>query len=130
AKDLDRRQQEKRIVPTSTANFRRAKWEIILAHLLADRGSRFNAKEFLRQTLYSLAARFRLRYDILLGELARVARDQPRAWGDASLPNLLIELHAENEQAAEKSSSPPRVAEDLEELRRLWETALRESPTQ
>lgn len=96
AADLDQRQREESIIPAGSEEFRHAKWEVILAHLLADRGSRFNAKSFLQQTLRDLAARFSFEYTDLITQLAGLATRLPLGWRDASLPQLLVELHAEH----------------------------------
>ncbi|MBI2512812.1 MAG: hypothetical protein HYV96_12610 [Opitutae bacterium] len=96
AADLDERQRERPFVPAPAAEFRHAKWEIILGHLLGDAGSRFNAKAFLRQTILGLAQHFHLGYAEVLEELARSARRLACVWHDASLPKLLLEIHAED----------------------------------
>ena len=111
AADLDRRQRQEPFVPAPAAEFRQAKWEIILGHLLADAGSRFNAKAFLRQTLQNLAGRFRIAYAELLGELVRTAEAMAFTWGESSLPNLLGELQAEDlsrEPAEDAAETPLR----------------------
>ena len=95
AADLQARHEREPIVVATREEFRHAKWEVILAHLLADRGSRFNTKSFLRQTLHDLAAHFRVEYGELLAELARVAILPGLTWREASLPQLLTELHVE-----------------------------------
>ncbi len=120
AEDLDTRQDEKQFVPAGAAEFRQAKWEVILGHLLADRGSRFNAKAFLRQTLQELAGRFRLEYAGLLTELARVAAESQLVWRESSLPLLLGELFQEDVKGPGEGPVGTWMA--------VWSAALRERP--
>ena len=108
AADLDRRQQQEPLVAAPAAEFRQAKWEIILGHLLADPGSHFNAKAFLRQTLQALAARFRLAYAELLGELVRSIETLSFDGSESSLLLLLGELHAEEVSRVEEAEPPDR----------------------
>lgn len=96
AADLDARQEEEPFVAAPREEFRHAKWEVILGHLLADHGSRFNTLSFLRATLRGLAAHFRLDYVELLEEFARVAAEPRLDWRESSLPKLLLEIHAED----------------------------------
>lgn len=124
AADLQARQEEEPLVAASAEEFRHAKWEVILAHLLADRGSRFNTKAFLRLTLHDLAGQFRFGYAALLAELARVARSARVAWREASLPQLLNELFVEDVEAPGGASATAQEQQWLAE----WAAALAEPP--
>ncbi|HET7535505.1 MAG TPA: contractile injection system tape measure protein [Candidatus Didemnitutus sp.] len=111
AADLETRHREEPLVPADSEEFRAAKWEVILAHLLTDHGSAFNAKSFLRRTLERLAAHFGVDYTELLAQLARMARAAEKHWGESSLPRLLTEIHAEDVLGVEASPSDLTVDE-------------------
>lgn len=131
AADLEERHREKPLVRAGAAEFRQAKWEIILAHLLADRGSRFNEKMFLQQTLRELAGRFSVGYGKLLGDLVRVAAGATITWRASTLPVLLTELlrdelqrsGSDDETFAESVGGAPNAGASRAE--RLWATAWR-----
>ena len=149
AEELDHRRRERWLPAASVAAFRQVKWEVILGYLLDERGSQFNRKEFVRQTLRDLARRYGFDYQTLLGELATVARSFTRGGQPTSFQNLLHALHDEDvvqvpapvvetggagaaagapESAdAVQTSAPPDPAQPWLER---WEAALRESPAE
>lgn len=68
-------------------NYRHAVWQVVYSWILTDRGSAFNRKSFLSQTIASLASRFNISYYRLLerltdgiGELARKQVDRPELY--------------------------------------------------
>jgi hypothetical protein len=129
AEDLDIRQQQKQLVAATREDFRHAKWEIILGHLLADHGSRFNTLSFLRATLRGLAGHFRLAYTDLLTELAALAHGSKLDWRESSLPQLLLEIYHEDvERVATRAGEEPIALVDEDAEREpesaSWETLM------
>lgn len=129
AEDLQSRQEEQGIVAAAREEFRQAKWEAILAYLLADRGSRFNTKAFLRATLRDLAAHFRTDYAALLRELVDVVHGVDLVWREASLPQLLDELWREDvlRGRAAGDAMPENLGEMARDVYELLSVVLREA---
>ncbi|HSJ00021.1 MAG TPA: contractile injection system tape measure protein, partial [Patescibacteria group bacterium] len=98
---LERRQAQEPFVPATTTDFRVATWELVLAYLLVERGSQFNRKMFVSDTIAGIARHFGLEYGELLSELRRAL--PPLARAAEPLRTLLDELW--DEQVAEEA--PP-----------------------
>ncbi len=76
AQDLQTIQQQKNAIKSNNKDFYQAKWELIFAYLLADRGSAFNRKSFIKTTLQGLARRFNTNYEILLTFFIKILQDK------------------------------------------------------
>lgn len=123
AEALQQRHREEAVVSERAETLRDVTWELILAHVLANRGSRFNAKAFLRGQIQGLAARFNLSFSDLLEKLVRPL-NPPNREGvgvrDDSLRRLLEELateesetrfaHLERQLEEEPDGADPREA--------------------
>lgn len=70
SRELSRAQARRPLVSAGTEAFRRIKWRVLWTHLLAERGSTFNIKAFLKSTLAGIANHYNLAYGQLLEELA------------------------------------------------------------
>jgi quinol monooxygenase YgiN len=101
---LERRQAQAPFVPATTPDFRVATWELVLAYLLVERGSQFNRKRFVSDTIAGMARHFGLDHGALLFELRRALPRLTRA--AEPLRTILDELWAE-QAAAEAPSREP-----------------------
>jgi hypothetical protein len=98
AEDWQEHQEREPALPTDSRTFRAAKWEFILAYLLADRGSVFNTKMFVRGTLLALAGHFHLSYRELLDHLHGVLQSRAFPRSRAHLTGILRELREDEER--------------------------------
>lgn len=99
ADDLQNQHEKAPIVKASYADFRKSKWELILAHLLEKRGSVFNQMSFVQQVLSGLAARHGLEYRFLLGQMVQVVRESAVGQQiNTSLAHIIIKLWEEETQ--------------------------------
>jgi hypothetical protein len=105
--------QRRPMVREDHRTFRGHLWEFVLAFLLLDRGSRFNARSFVKTTLRRMAARYRLSYRaLLLGLIARVETLRPTPSQGYSLPAILLSLSDEEHTGlvpSPRPDSPPPV---------------------
>lgn len=93
---LTRVQQVRKLVQAEQSVFGQAAWLFILTVLLADKGSHFSRKQFVRDTLTGMANYFNLRYEQLLGLLsAALPSDDPIFNRVNTLPAILRELELE-----------------------------------
>lgn len=92
---------ERKEISVSESEFTRVKWEIILAYLLVEKGSRFNRKSFLRYLVTRTAAHYNIAYTELLQSLLLVFR-MHQYTGDAALPQLLKEIAEEDKTYGKK----------------------------
>lgn len=100
AHDLDKVHEKKPIVRESAGGFARAKWEIIFAYLLAERGSLFNRRAFLKSTIAGIAAHYNIAYETLLRLLSEAAEELSKLIGfRSSLPGMIRSLEIETEEA-------------------------------
>lgn len=67
---LQKLEEKERIVKTPLSEFRKVKWELVLTHLFTERGSYFNMRSFVQDTLRQLAARYNMQYSELLAFLS------------------------------------------------------------
>lgn len=86
-----RLQASKHVVSAAATPFAAAVWEFVLHYLLAEHGSFFNTRSFVKDLLHKLATRYGVRYDTLLLDLLAAARPAGVVVG-AALPALLLSL--------------------------------------
>ncbi|MEM9022971.1 MAG: contractile injection system tape measure protein, partial [Bacteroidota bacterium] len=67
--DLKSLHREEPIVPASAEEFERSVWELVLAYIIEERGSVFNAKSFVKYNLRQIATRFVVDFGTLLNLL-------------------------------------------------------------
>jgi hypothetical protein len=93
--------KQDRITAVQPTVFNTILTEVTLTFLLADRGSYFNTKTYLRYTIQKLAARFNMKYESLLQKMQAVITLIPAA---GRFAQVITELGEEdNEDAAGKS---------------------------
>ncbi len=68
--EVIRTQRQKQLIKNEETEFKKAVWEFIVTYLIVDRGSHFNRKEFVKNTLMSIAANFNVSYEGLLNLFA------------------------------------------------------------
>lgn len=126
--DLRTVHRVERLVRRSAPELARALWILVQSYLVAEPGSRFNRRSFLRSLLERLAAREGVAYEQVLALLRRgLERLSTRRPLSSSLPAVVAELVAEASPGpqARTSSSPPSAAEPSGEIspasRRLLE---------
>jgi hypothetical protein len=103
--------------------YRNACWELILAYLLVKKGSYFNRREFVSQTIRELAAHYNIEYTMFLSFLTTTAVNYLKGRNDYSeLRKILIELNS-----VAISESGKDEAEHLEWIEKLKEIIQRNS---
>lgn len=113
------------VINQTDTEFRTTQWQVVFTYLLAERGSNFNRRMFMKSTIAGLAAHSNRSYSELLTLLSAAARSTVAQTGVlASLPQLLLEL--ERETWAEhplpplqETSSTSRDQEYLQQLRQF-----------
>jgi hypothetical protein len=101
-RELDRHQEREQFLPTTTSDFRVARWEFVLSYLLVERGSEFNRRMFVRSTLDAIARRYRVDRLALLAHL-REAVDAARfPESGRTLRTVLDELWATEPEASKE----------------------------
>lgn len=96
-------QQEKQVVKTGSREFANAVWFFILTYLLVDRGSNFNKKEFMGNTISQMARHFNSSYRQLIA-LLKNALDIKKTGlllPASEMPGIILALYHElkNEEA-------------------------------
>ncbi|MDD5034756.1 MAG: contractile injection system tape measure protein [Methylococcaceae bacterium] len=105
-------QARRTLVQQETRVFGKALWEFVLTFLLVERGSRFNARSFVKSTLTRMAARYRIAYHELLQSLIACAQSFHLPVSQKyTLPAVLLSLQEEANlgwiaEDAESSASP------------------------
>jgi len=95
---------------------RDACWEVILAYLLTLRGSYFNRKEFVNQTIAELAAHYNISYTDLLRFLTTTAEDFLReSYFHSELKRILLALN--NESPEREKNEDDKQARWFEKLK-------------
>ena len=110
AESLQKDQEREAIVAAGSREFHDAKWELILEHLLVDRGSEFNRKEFLESNIAGMANRFRVSYEHLLQHLAAAASFWPQHGAIPSLARMILELWRESVAGGALPTEEPLTA--------------------
>ncbi len=134
--DLQTAHRSEPLVREEARGFGEAVWEFVLTYLLAERGSVFNTRMFVRSVLVQMAARFNVAYADLLAFMAAQAPEAPVS---AVLSQRLVTLlrSLQEEVAAPPSEEPdgraPPAADVAETLRQvlrygLWPEAEKEPP--
>ena len=101
SEELQRRQEERQILPVTAGVFRKDRYYVILTVLLSNRGSYFNKKSFVRQVLQQLASLYNTSYQLLLNLLVMAIPTQLE--GMSRMPEIvqiLKELQEESMQEA------------------------------
>ena len=97
-RQVSRAQAESPVVPQDQPVFRKRIWEFVLSYLLVDRGSRFNARTFVKSMLMRMAAHYRVDYrDLLLHLIARVEALRLTPSQKYALPAILLSLSDEEQ---------------------------------
>jgi hypothetical protein len=95
-RNLREEQEKTNFVQATRKDFRDASWELVLQHLLVERGTLFNQKSFLRSVVQGLAQRYGIAYEILLAHLAAAIQPETRIHRPGSLPIMLREIARED----------------------------------
>ncbi|ADO69340.1 contractile injection system tape measure protein [Stigmatella aurantiaca] len=103
-KEWEQHQTAETFLPTPQQDFRVAKWEFVLAYLLVESGSRFNARMFVRSTIAAMARRFNVGYGELLAHLRQASHEARFPRSGHSLRAVLDTLWQE---ALEEGASSP-----------------------
>lgn len=80
----------------------REKWEIILATILEERGSRFNLKSFILTSIQKLAGRFNIEAAVVLKELVSASK-KVEGVGKSDFAAVFSELQKEQEETDKKA---------------------------
>ena len=116
-RNLREEQEKTNFVQATRKDFRDASWELVLQHLLVERGTLFNQKSFLRSIIQGLAQRYGIAYETLLAHLAAAIRPETRIHRPGSLPIMLREIAREDlaqEHAPEEGSGASVATESGE----------------
>ncbi|MCP4694647.1 MAG: hypothetical protein GY859_41850, partial [Desulfobacterales bacterium] len=103
-------------------------WELILAHILVDRGDRFSKKEFLRRLLKRISSHYNVNHADLLASLITRTKESgiPTTFKEEMLHSLAQISHGEGEKDADRPP-PPRASRtqppDLDMLRAIMTAA-------
>ena len=105
--DVNRSHHQRPLVPEGRRDFQAVLWELVLAYLLLERGSYFNTRSMVGQTLAAMAGRYRIAYADLLASLAaatsRLALPDSRRYGLATI------LHDLQSAQCDPASAPAPV---------------------
>ena len=105
--------------PARADDHRNAVWYLVISYLLTNRESRFNQKEFVRQTIRELALHYNLKYALLLGFLIDVLEKTETYFiVKPELESILKEL--DMEQNKEPDGTPEQKETDA--LKQLLKT--------
>jgi hypothetical protein len=100
---LEKSQQDNPSLQVTRNDFYFITWNVILAYLLADRGTAFNRKEFLKITMHGISSRYSIEYhaflQMLLSTTKRLKYFSPEGSG---LIELLILINEEEQTVEEK----------------------------
>lgn len=90
AASVRRIQAREHLVSAPAAPFAATVWEFVFRYLLAERGSQFNTRSFVKDMVGKLATRYGMRYDTFL--LGLLAAAPAMLAGGAALPAILLSL--------------------------------------
>lgn len=107
-------QQRERIATLPQNEFMQQQWLLVFRFLLADRGSVFNTRMFVRSTVAQMAAHYNTNYAQLMQHFGKAAKLLHKQL-PASLPLVLLDLYSELTAAQQSETTVPQSASPVEE---------------
>ncbi len=106
AQNIQKVQEQRRIVSTEQRIYRNKVWEFVLTYLLIDRGTAFNQKMFVQATLARLAHHFNVEYTEFLTLFYDAVKEMDR---ERTIPGGLVEIIKEIYSEREIASTTKSV---------------------